>query len=268
MAEHDLSHLIVIEQRSERPIGVLVDPGRRPGARGLSGTPVSIQESWKGVKDDEGRRRDDPRGGDGATRSLAEGGRAPARQPRISGLPVVDSENHVLGVLSEADVLSKEAAGPGPPSPLAWLPGLGAEVDRSKLDARLAGEAMTAPPVTIEAHRPCHRCGDAHARAGVNRLPVVEDGKLIGIVTRADLVRAFVRSDAEIAQEIRNDVVVRGLRLGGHSVQVEVDEGEVTLSGTLDSGADAQSLEAFTSRVAGVVGIRSRLAWTDADAEC
>jgi CBS domain-containing protein len=189
-------------------------------------------------------------------------------QSRISGLPVVDSENHVLGVLSEADVLPKEAGGLGPQSPLAWLPGLGAEIDRSKLDARLVGEAMTAPAVTIEAHQPVTVAAARMLERGVNRLPVVEDGKLIGIVTRADLVRAFVRSDAEIAQEIRNDVVVRGLRLPGHSVQVEVDDGEVTLSGMLDSSADAQSLEVLTRRVAGVVDVHSKLIWTDDDVEC
>lgn len=103
---------------------------------------------------------------------------------------------------------------------------------------------------------------------GVNRPPVVEDGKLVGIVTRADLVRAFVRSDAEIAQEIRDDVVVRGLWLDKHTVQVEVEDGEVTLAGRLDNRADAEVLEALVSRVPGVVGVHSKLAWTDDDTEC
>ena len=103
---------------------------------------------------------------------------------------------------------------------------------------------------------------------GVNRLPVVEDGKLVGIVTRADLVRAFVRSDAEIAREIREDVVVLRLQLDEHSVQVEVDNGEVTLTGIVDSRADTQSLEALVSKVPGVVGVHSKLARTDKDGEC
>jgi CBS domain-containing protein len=187
---------------------------------------------------------------------------------RISGLPVVDTENHVLGVLSEADVLPKEAAGLQPHTPLAWLPGLGAEADRSKLEARLVGEAMTTPAVTIEPQRPVALAATRMIERGVNRLPVVDEGRLVGIVSRADLMRAFVRTDAEIAEEIRDDVVVRGLRLERHSVQVEVEDGEVTLTGTLDSGADAQSLAALASRVAGVVGVHSRLAWTDGDTEC
>ncbi len=188
-------------------------------------------------------------------------------QHRISGLPVVDNQNHVLGVVSEADVLPKEAAGLLP-SPLAWLPGFDTEVDRSKLEARLVGEAMTAPALTIEASRPVSLAAKLMMERGINRLPVVEDRKLIGIVTRADLVRAFVRSDAEIAQEIREDVVGRGLRLDKHSVQVEVENGEVTLTGRLDSRADAQSLEALVSRVPGIVGVHSKVAWSDDDTEC
>ena len=96
----------------------------------------------------------------------------------------------------------------------------------------------------------------------------VEDGKLVGIVTRADLVRAFVRSDAEIAQEIRDDVVVREVWLDKHSVQVEVEDGEVTLAGTLDNRADAEVLEALVRRVPGVVGVDSKLTWRDDDTEC
>ena len=135
------------------------------------------------------------------------------------------------------------------PPPLAWLVGFDVEVDRSKLEARLVGEAMTTPALTIEAHLPVSLAARRMIERGVNRLPVVEDGKLVGIVTRADLVRAFVRSDAEIAREIREDVVVRRLRLDEHSVQVEVEDGEVTLTGTLDDRADAQSLEELVSKV-------------------
>jgi CBS domain-containing protein len=187
---------------------------------------------------------------------------------RISGLPVVDHQGHVLGVLSETDLLAKEADELLLPRPLAWPTGLDAEVDRSKAEARLAGEAMTTPALTIEAHRPVGLAARRMIERGVNRLPVVEDGKLVGIVTRADLVRAFVRSDAEIATEIREDVVARRLRLDEHNVRVEVEDGEVTLTGTLDDRADAQSLAALVIKVPGVVGVQSELNWSDEDPEC
>jgi CBS domain-containing protein len=186
---------------------------------------------------------------------------------RISGLPVVDNQNHVLGVVSEADVLPKEATGLPLRRPLAWLtsePG----IDKSKLEAHLVGEAMTAPALTIEPNRAVGAAAKLMVEKDINRLPVVEDGKLVGIVTRADLVRAFVRTDAEIAREIRDDVVVHDLWLDKHSVQVEVEDGEVILAGRLDDRANAEALEALVTRVPGVVGVHSKLAWTDDDIEC
>lgn len=185
---------------------------------------------------------------------------------RISGLPVVDNQNHILGVVSEADVLPKEVTGLPLRRPLAWLTGQ-LEVDRSKLEAHLVGEAMTAPALTIEPNRPVGAAAKLMVEKGVNRLPVVEDGKLVGIVTRADLVRAFVRSDAEIAQEIRNDVVAGDVWLEKRSVQVEVEDGEVILTGRLENRADAAVLEALVRRVPGVVGVRSKLAWRDDETE-
>jgi predicted transcriptional regulator len=175
---------------------------------------------------------------------------------RISGLPVVDDQNHVLGVLSEADLLQKEATG------------LGLDLDQSRREARLVGEAMSAPPLTIERDRPVSAAAALMIQKGVNRLPVVEQERLVGIVTRADLVRAFVRSDAAIASEIREDVVAGRLRLDARGVQVEVDAGEAKLSGRLENRADAGLLETLVAAVPGVVGVHSKLTWTDDDAEC
>jgi CBS domain-containing protein len=175
---------------------------------------------------------------------------------RISGLPVVDNHGHALGVVSEADVLPKEAGEPPAPPPLAWLVGFDVEVDRSKLEARLVGEAMSSPALTIEADQAVGRAARLMIEKDINRLPVVEGGELVGIVTRADLVRAFVRSDAEIAAEIRDDVIVGDLGLDKHSVLVEVEDGEVTLT-TTATAADVRSLEALVSSVPGVVGVHS-----------
>ena len=118
----------------------------------------------------------------------------------ISGLPVLDGDSRVLGVVSEADILRKEQGLGGPRGGvLGWL-------DRGapdpKLEARTAGEAMTSPALTIGPGRPAAEAAKLMVERGINRLPVISRGRLVGIVTRADLVRAFHRPDEEIEREI------------------------------------------------------------------
>jgi CBS domain-containing protein len=184
---------------------------------------------------------------------------------RISGLPVVDELGHVVGVLSEGDILFKEA-GPHKESFFErWLalpvPGLA-----EKLVSRTVGESMTAPAVTIGPKRPLAEAANAMIDGGVKRLPVVDDqGQLIGIVTRADLVRAFVRSDEEIAKEIREDVIRRALWIEPDAVQVVVEGGEVRLSGEVETKAEAELVPGFVQRVPGVVSVLSKLRWPAED---
>jgi CBS domain-containing protein len=98
---------------------------------------------------------------------------------------------------------------------------------------------------------------------GVNRLPVVDDeGRLVGIVTRADLVRAFVRPDAEIEREIREDVLERLLLLETpESVTVAVDGGKVTLAGLVEMRTDAELVPALVAGLPGVVEVESSVRW-------
>jgi CBS domain-containing protein len=128
-------------------------------------------------------------------------------QKRISGVPVVDG-GRVLGVVSERDILFKERPSDGlSRSVLAWLMDEGDLM--LKIDARTASAAMTSPAVVIA---PARSVADAAALMldeGVSRLPVVDKGELVGIVTRHDLVRAFARTDEEIWLEIESDSLVR-----------------------------------------------------------
>ena len=178
---------------------------------------------------------------------------------RISGVPVVEA-GRVVGVVSEQDILFKER-----PSDnlhrgvLAWLLDEGDLM--LKIDARTAGAAMSRPAITIP---PARGVADAAALMldeSVSRLPVVENGKLVGIVTRHDLVRAFARSDEEIWQEIESDPIVRSYWRRPTSYDVAVQKGEVTLSGKVGNKDDAKVIEAFVDRVPGVVGVVSRLHW-------
>ena len=121
---------------------------------------------------------------------------------RISGVPVVDVDGTVLGVVSEADFLVKEQ---GPDEihyrRLARLIGTPrtSRTQLEKLEAITAHEAMTSPAVTIGSGRPIREAAALMTSRRVNRLPVVDDGELVGIVSRGDLVRAYVRTDDELA---------------------------------------------------------------------
>jgi CBS domain-containing protein len=175
---------------------------------------------------------------------------------RVSGLPVVRG-SEVVGVLSEADIVAKAAGGGEHAGLLSWI--FDPEPRQQKLDARTAGEAMSAPPITIAATRPVHEAARKMISEGVNRLPVVEDGKLVGILTRADIVRAFTRDDGELAAEIRDDILRRTFWVEPGRVAVTVVDGRVTLRGEVDTEADTEMLPIFVSRVPGVVAVQAEL---------
>jgi CBS domain-containing protein len=182
----------------------------------------------------------------------------------ISGLPVVDDDGLVLGVVSEGDILFKESGTqerPGLLERLLAIPPSGFDL---KLAARTVSEAMSAPALTICARRPVTEAATTMIEEGVNRLPVVDDDRrLIGIITRADLVRAFVRTDAQVEQEIREDVLQRTLWLEPGMVEVEVADGEVRLTGEVETKADAEAIPTLVQRVPGVVGVLSKIRWRE-----
>ena len=180
----------------------------------------------------------------------------------ISGVPVCDGDGRVLGVVSEADILYTER-GPQPRRgrPLAWLVDGGGYAEIVKSAARTAGEAMTRPAVTIDPARPVSEAATLMLKSRVNRLPVVKADRLLGIVTRADLVRAFTRTDAEIEREILTDVLDHVLLLAPGAVSVTVTEGQVQLGGFVERRSDAEILPRFAARVPGVVAVDSDVKW-------
>jgi CBS domain-containing protein len=177
----------------------------------------------------------------------------------ISGLPVCDTDGRVLGVVSEADILLKERGTDTSGAPRAVFSGR--RRVPPKASARTAGEAMTSPAVTISPFRSVHEAARLMIEHRVNRLPVVRNDEILGIVTRADFVRAFQRHDHEIALEISDDILKRTVWLDPGQVAVRVDAGEVTLRGKVEGRSDAQLIERLVARVAGVVGVTSELTW-------
>jgi len=182
---------------------------------------------------------------------------------RISGLPVIDAEGAVIGVFSEGDVVFRESGGTAKTAFLARLV-LPVGAEDKELTAMTVGEAMTSPAVTIDARCSVNEAAKTMIDLSVNRLPVIGDsGKLVGILTRADLVRAFVRSDDELAAEIRDGVISATLWLDPSTVVVEVHNGEVLLTGDVDQQIDAERLPTLVQRVPGVLSVLSRLRWRD-----
>ncbi len=180
----------------------------------------------------------------------------------VSGLPVVGAEGEVLGVISEADLLVKEAPAEVR-SPFAWLLLKAADVEsRAKLAARTAGEAMSSPAVCVQPEQTVYEAARKMMESGVKRLPVIdEDGRIVGIVTRADLMRAFTRSDDELRREIEQDLVLDTLWIPPGRVSVRVRQGDVTLEGRLDTETDAELLPKLVARVPGVISVSSDLEW-------
>jgi CBS domain-containing protein len=184
----------------------------------------------------------------------------------ISGVPVIGERLEVLGVVSEADIVAKEA-GPDPRDRrlISWLLG-GRYVDRQKIAARTAVEAMESPAITVTARETVAEAARLMTEHEIKRLPVVdEEGVLIGIVTRTDLVRAFTRSDDEIEQEIR-EILLETLWLDEPGLHLRVKRGEVRLAGKMRRRSDAELLARLASRVPGVVGVHSTLRWAWEDA--
>jgi CBS domain-containing protein len=179
---------------------------------------------------------------------------------RISGVPVVDAERKVLGVVSEADIVVKEQGAKPESRILDWLLG-GGFFEPERLSARTVEQAMSSPAITIGAGKEVFQAARLMTEHGVKRLPVVDDkGALIGIVTRSDLVKAFARSDDELANEI-DEMARRALLIEDEALHVHVHDGVVHLSGKLGRRSDAELLPRFVARVPGVVDVHSTLRW-------
>jgi CBS domain-containing protein len=180
---------------------------------------------------------------------------------RISGLPVCAADGRVVGVISEADIVQKEQTDDFGSTAI-----LGRLLDQAYGDgmrfaARTAGGAMTAPAVTVRSRDDVAQAAHLMISKRVNRLPVVDGGRLVGIVTRSDLVRAFRREDTAILGEIEDDVLRSTLWIDPDALDVTVEDGLVTLEGSVETKTIAEIVRACVRRVPGVVDVESRLTW-------
>ncbi|MEU8514672.1 CBS domain-containing protein [Kitasatospora sp. NPDC048722] len=182
----------------------------------------------------------------------------------ITAIPVVDDQQRPLGVVSEADLIRKAAVLPDPEGrfPGRWL----SAGDRARAEAETAGGLMTSPAVTARPGWSVAEAARAMDRGKVKRLPVVDEiGRLVGIVSRADLLQVFLRHDAAIRDEITHDVLGQTLWLAPGDVQVAVHDGVVTLKGRLPRRSLIPVTEQLCRAVDGVVAVHHTLDWTEDD---
>ncbi|MBW5480550.1 CBS domain-containing protein [Streptomyces bambusae] len=176
-------------------------------------------------------------------------------QHDISGVPVLDDEDRVVGVVSQTDLLAHPAAlarsdlqhgAPEPPP--------------------AAGDIMSAPAVTVHAEDTAADAARLMTRRSIERLPVVDvEDRLVGIVTRRDLLRMFLRPDSEIRQRVQDILtVVVGVPAG--DVEVHVVDGIVTMDGMVQHRSQLRVLHAVVERLDGVVAVASHVTARNDDA--
>ena len=189
---------------------------------------------------------------------------------RITAVPVLDDAGRVVvGVVSESDLALKEVA----PLREAHIPVFETaegRSERAKAASLTAAELMTAPAVTVGPEELVAAVARRMHDRNVKRLPVVDrGGALVGIVTRADLLKVFLRSDEEVRFDVLDHVAGDLLRLPAGTVEAEVRDGVVRLAGRVRLRSQALTLEKVTGAVDGVVAVQSRLTWRvdDVDVE-
>lgn len=179
---------------------------------------------------------------------------------RISGVPVVDEDGTLVGVVSEVDLLRKrnpDGRGIGA-AVRRWL-GFGRRADRSGITA---ADLLSSPVITVGAGASIAEAARLLDRHAIKRLPVVDEaGRLVGIVSASDLLRVFLRPDGELAEDIACEVFERGLGIAVNpaTVSLEVRDGVATLRGELEFRTSAEAAVAATRRVDGIVDVVDEL---------
>jgi CBS-domain-containing membrane protein len=177
---------------------------------------------------------------------------------RFSAVPVVDDFQHVTGVVSEADLLRKiEYAGAEEPR---LFEGRRRRGERIKASARTVADLMSMPPVIVPASTSLAAAARLMDTEGVKRLPVVDDlGRLIGIVSRGDLLKVHLRPDDELLAEVESDVLRTFLADETDTAQAAVRDGVVTLTGRVDRISTKDIAARLIRKIPGVVAVVDEL---------
>ena len=187
---------------------------------------------------------------------------AALREHRVSAFPVVDDDGAVIGVVSEADMLTKEALDDEP----GVISGILHRRDQAKARGVTAGDLMTTAVVAVRPDDTVEHAAKLMYDRRVKRLPVTdENGRLVGIISRADVLSVFDRTDHDIYQEITNEVILGGFLANPSAFQVTVKDGIVTLAGRPETNDTGHDIVRRVRHVPGVVAVRDRLDYPPAE---
>jgi CBS-domain-containing membrane protein len=182
------------------------------------------------------------------------------REFRVSALPVVDDDARLVGIVSEADLILKED--PELDDVAHLFETRRRRSDRQKAAGLVVRELMSTPVVSVGPGATLGEAARLMHRKGVKRLPVVDEaGGILGILSRGDLLKVFLREDADIEAEVREDVIRRTLWIDPDTIQVGVHDGVVMLEGQLERRSLIPVVERLVMAVEGVVGIDEHLSF-------
>lgn len=186
---------------------------------------------------------------------------------KVSAIPVVDDFRRISGVISEADLLCKIELAEQVRGPRIFQ-GRRQRAIHTRAAARTAGELMTCPAVVVLSGTSIVAAARLMDDKNVKHLPVTDDlGRLIGIVSRSDLLKVHLRPDSEIQDDVVTDVLRRTLGLKTGTVDVRVNRGVVVLTGHVERRSFADIATRLTRQIAGVVTVVDELRYDVDDGE-
>jgi CBS domain-containing protein len=184
------------------------------------------------------------------------------REHRVSAFPVADDDGKVIGVVSEADLLTKEALDGGRAGMPGMISGILHRREQERAAGLTAGDLMTHPPVTVGPDEPVEHAARLMYTRRVKRLPVTDAAScLVGIISRADVLAVYSRPDEEIRKGICDEMILDKLLTDPARYTVTVQDGVVTLEGKPETASLGHDLASHARHVQGVVAVRDRLSY-------